>query len=62
MQMEVALGCNSASVSILDSNFAEVVSFGNVPVFGASAFCSGGNQGFGGFFDRKIPAELGVRK
>ncbi len=62
MQMEVALGCNSASVSILDSNFAEVVSFSNVPVFAASGFCSGGSQGYGDFFDRKMPAEIGYGK
>jgi len=51
MQMEVSLGCNSASVSILDSNFVEVVSFANVPVFGASGFCSEADQGFGNFYD-----------
>ena len=47
MQMEVSLGCNVANVSILDSNFAEVVSFNNVPVFGASSFCSSPSPGFG---------------
>jgi hypothetical protein len=62
MQMEVALGCNSATVSVMDSNFSEIVSFDNVPVFGASGYCSGGSQGFGGYFDPKMPTEFGARK
>jgi hypothetical protein len=62
MQMEVALGCNSATVSILDSNFAEVVSFNNVPVFGASGYCAGGNSGYSDFFDRKLPIAMNDRR
>jgi len=62
MQMEIALGCNSASVSVLDSNFGEVVSFSNVPAYGASAFCSGGAGGLNPFGLVKNPIEFGNNK
>jgi hypothetical protein len=43
--MEVTMGCSSASVTVLDSSFAPVVSFDNVAVIGDTGFCTGG---FGG--------------
>ena len=59
MQMEVSLGCNSANVSILDASFAEVVSFSNVPVFGASSFCSGREPGIGRFREIAYAGPIG---
>jgi hypothetical protein len=38
--MEVTLGCNSATVSILDAGYAEVVTFEGVPVIGATGYCA----------------------
>ena len=44
LEMEISLGCQTASVSVLDSNFAEVVSFNNIQVMGNTGLCeSGGN-------------------
>jgi hypothetical protein len=62
MQMEVSLSCNSASVSILDSNFAEVVSFANVPVFGASSYCQGNGGGISDFYNRAVPVAMNDRR
>ncbi len=39
LEMDVILGCGSASVSILDSNFAEVAYFSNVEVMGDTGLC-----------------------
>ena len=44
LEMEISLGCQTASVSVLDSNFTEVVSFNNIQVMGNTGLCqSGGN-------------------
>jgi hypothetical protein len=37
--MEVTLGCQTASVSVLDSNYTEVVSFENIRVMGNTGLC-----------------------
>jgi len=39
LEMEVTLGCQTASVAVLDSNFAEVVSFSNIQVMGNTGLC-----------------------
>ena len=39
LAMEVVLGCGSATVSVLDADSVEVVSFADVPVIGAADFC-----------------------
>jgi hypothetical protein len=45
MHMEISMGCSSATVSVLDSGFGEVVTFENVPVIGNTGLCSGGPSG-----------------
>lgn len=47
LQMEIEMGCGSARVTILDSTFAPVVSFDNVPVMGGSFCGDGPGAGFG---------------
>jgi hypothetical protein len=37
--MEITLGCQTASVSVLDSNYTEVVSFDNIKVMGDTGLC-----------------------
>jgi hypothetical protein len=44
MQMEVSLGCESASVSIHDASYVEIVTFHNVPVIGSTGLCTGGDS------------------
>ncbi len=39
LEMEITLGCQTASVTVLDSNFAEVVSFNNIQVMGNTGLC-----------------------
>ena len=39
LEMEVILGCQTATVSILDSNYTEVVSFDNIKVLGNTGLC-----------------------
>ena len=42
LTMEVSLGCGTATVALLDSNFAPIASFGDVPVLGDRGdFCTG---------------------
>jgi hypothetical protein len=36
------MGCESASVTVLDSSYAPVVEFSEVPVIGDTGLCSGG--------------------
>jgi hypothetical protein len=48
MVMEVSVQCGLATVTVLDSNFAPVVSFDEVPVIGEAGFCQG--DGFGSDF------------
>jgi len=59
MQMEVSLGCNVANVSIMDGSFVEVVNFSNVPVFGASSFCSSNSPGYGSLRDVAFTGPIG---
>jgi hypothetical protein len=47
LEMEVTLGCQTASVSILDSNFTEVVSFNDIQVIGNTGLCQSTSR-FGG--------------
>jgi len=51
LEMEVTLGCNTATVSVLDSNYTEVVSFNNVQVMGNTGLCDSNSSrttfGFG---------------
>ena len=40
LELEIALGCNSATVSVLDSqDYSEVVSFDNIKVMGDTGLC-----------------------
>ncbi len=39
LEMEITLGCQTASVSVLDANFTEVVSFNNIQVMGNTGLC-----------------------
>lgn len=39
MAMEVIVGCGTASLSVSDVNFADVITFNNVPVIGGAGFC-----------------------
>jgi hypothetical protein len=48
MSMEVSLGCGSASVSVIDTNFTPIVEFSNVSVIGDTGLCGG--AGFGNDF------------
>lgn len=43
--MEVSLACDTATVSILDASYAEVVTFEDVPVIGDSGFCTNDESG-----------------
>ncbi len=45
LEMEITLGCDTASVSVLDSNFTEIVSFNNIKVVGDTGLCE---SSFGG--------------
>ncbi|NNK98624.1 MAG: hypothetical protein HKO88_06215, partial [Xanthomonadales bacterium] len=44
LEMEVTLGCQTATVSILDSNFNEVVAFHNIQVIGNTGLCETGSE------------------
>ena len=50
MSMEVSLGCNSALVSVIDSDGIPVVNFENVAVIGDAGLC--GSGGFDAHFAR----------
>ena len=39
LEMEITLDCQTATVSVLDSNFTEVVSFNNINVMGDTGLC-----------------------
>jgi hypothetical protein len=41
MSMEVVVGCNTASITVLDSYFVPVVQFPNVQLIGDAGFCNG---------------------
>ncbi len=45
--VEVSLGCQKASVSVLDTNSVEVVTFNNVQIMGDTGLCDSGDNGFG---------------
>jgi hypothetical protein len=42
--MEVTLGCQTASVTVFDANFVEVVSFSNIPVMGDTGLCQASDR------------------
>jgi hypothetical protein len=44
LEMEITLGCESASVSILDSNFTEVAHFNNIQVMGNTGLCQSNSR------------------
>ncbi len=51
LEMEVSLGCQTASVSVLDANYTEVISFNNVRVMGDTGLCGSSSSfapSFGG--------------
>ena len=48
--MEITLGCKTASVTVLDSTYAEVVSFYNIPVMGDTGMCVDGERAFNPIF------------
>jgi hypothetical protein len=50
--MEITLGCQTASVSVIDANNVEVVSFENINVVGDTGLCQSGNSGSG--FNSKL--------
>ena len=56
LMMEVTLGCETASVSVIDANFAEVVTFQNVPIIGSTGFCA--NDDSGGFDGNRLPGKF----
>jgi len=40
LELEIEMGCNSATVSVLDSkDFSEVVTFNNIQVLGDTGLC-----------------------
>ena len=41
LAMDVTLGCGTATVSVLDADLMEVVSFADVPVIGGTEYCGG---------------------
>ena len=46
LQMEVILGCDTATVSVLDStDYSEVITFNNVKVMGDTGLCQSENDG-----------------
>jgi hypothetical protein len=53
LEMEIILGCKTASVTVLDSSYAEVVSFTNIPVMGDTGMCVDGGNGFNPIFGAK---------
>jgi len=42
--MEITLGCQTASVSVLDSNYTEVVYFENIKVMGNTGLCESNSR------------------
>jgi hypothetical protein len=42
--MNIALGCGSATVTVLDANFAPVAMFNNVNVIGDTGLCGGASD------------------
>ena len=53
LEMEITLGCQTASVTVLDANYAEVVSFDNIPVMGDTGMCDDQSLGFEPIFGSK---------
>ena len=48
LEMDVTLGCETASISIVDSNFVEVAYFSNVKVIGNTGLCQSDSKATGG--------------
>jgi len=44
LEMEITLGCQTASVSVLDVNYTEVVAFNNIAVMGSTGLCDSGRD------------------
>jgi hypothetical protein len=40
MNMEVSIGCGTASVAVVDENYAPIVEFNQVLVIGGAGFCN----------------------
>jgi hypothetical protein len=51
LEMDVVLGCGTASISILDSNFVEVAFFNNVEVIGDTGLCQSNSS-----FTKLVPS------
>ena len=54
LSMEVTLSCSAATVTVVDTNSAEVVTFENVQVIGDTGMCNG----FDGFDNRNMGPRL----
>jgi len=54
LEMEVTLGCHTASVAVLDSNYTEVVSFNNVMVMGNTGLCGSNGNTTTPWFDARL--------
>ena len=55
MSMEVSIGCGTASVAVVDDQFAQVAFFDNVQLIGNNGFCTSSDRGYGSAF-RAEPA------
>jgi hypothetical protein len=53
LEMEIFLDCQSATVSVLDSNFTEVVTFSDVKVMGDTGLCQVASKEKRLSFDKK---------
>jgi hypothetical protein len=51
LEMEITLGCKTASVSVLDANYTEVVSFNNIKVMGETGLCQSSSYQVGSWFN-----------
>jgi len=60
MTMEVSVGCDSAVVTIVDSESVPIIEFRGVPLVGDSGFCEEG--GFGAEFLANPGADFGVKR
>jgi len=62
LEMEISLGCHTASVSVLDSNFTEVVSFNNIQVMGNTGLCESGSNIQPWFEEKTWARDSGLRR
>ena len=62
LEMEIVLGCKTATVSVLDSaTYSEVVTFNNINVVGETGLCQSGANRVAPRFDRYALPERGNR-